>query len=266
MTLSSRLRAGVECAPWVIDEVRKLEAAATTDNHELRALVQDSAATVRRLAGVIRQQGTCAPFALESIADRLDAALLTRTEAGAHKGIIPEALDETINGVVSDLQMIAAGKDQVTGDPVSGLQSQRIAKSAHDRLLAAWNACEDAAPVAEGEAQEVIDNAPRAIELAERLVMAGPKAAHVSASETHELSEWVISAARILAHPQDASAGKADTTRLEWLFDRNFYVGRRFDLGYYVEGTLSGKVITSGHASHREAIDAAMQQVRESAP
>lgn len=39
--------------------------------------------------------------------------------------------------------------------------------------------------------EELRDLAPRALELAERLVMSGPKAAHVSASETHEIADFV---------------------------------------------------------------------------
>lgn len=39
---------------------------------------------------------------------------------------------------------------------------------------------------------------PRAAELAQRLVAAGPKAAHVSASETHEISSAIIDAREVL--------------------------------------------------------------------
>lgn len=102
-----------------------------------------------------------------AIWNRRNGELCRAAPAGGDcRGTIPQALNETINGVVSDLEMIAAGKDLVTGDPVSGLQSQRIAKSAHAILLAAWNAC-DSAPsggVLDGSLQhklaQELDSAP----------------------------------------------------------------------------------------------------------
>lgn len=109
------------------------------------------------------------PFGGYYTADQMRAygELCRAAPAGGDcRGTIPQALNETINGVVSDLEMIAAGKDLVTGDPVSGLQSQRIAKSAHAILLAAWNAC-DSAPsggVLDGSLQhklaQELDSAP----------------------------------------------------------------------------------------------------------
>lgn len=111
---------------------------------------------------------------------------------GDYRGVIPQALEETINGVVSDLEVIAAGKDQVTGDPVSGLQSQRIAKSALGRLLAAWNAC-DSAPAGSGEIEDedayVIEQMGRLLaEIA--VIVNGPEPADTRWSY-HDLPEKV---------------------------------------------------------------------------
>ena len=46
---------------------------------------------------------------------------------------------------------------------------------------------------------DLLELAPRAEELATRLVAAGPKAAHVSASETHEIADFVHSAIAVLS-------------------------------------------------------------------
>ncbi|HWL30007.1 MAG TPA: Lar family restriction alleviation protein, partial [Burkholderiaceae bacterium] len=46
---------------------------------------------------------------------------------------------------------------------------------------------------------DVLEFAPRAEELATRLVAAGPKAAHVSASETHEIADFVHMAIAVLS-------------------------------------------------------------------
>lgn len=46
---------------------------------------------------------------------------------------------------------------------------------------------------------DVLEFAPRAEELATRLVAAGPKAAHVSASETHEIADFVHAAIALLS-------------------------------------------------------------------
>lgn len=45
---------------------------------------------------------------------------------------------------------------------------------------------------------ELTDELPRAEELAERLCVAGPKAAYVSASETHEIKDFVLAAAGLI--------------------------------------------------------------------
>lgn len=47
--------------------------------------------------------------------------------------------------------------------------------------------------------REVLESADRAIELANRLCAAGPKASHVSCSETHEIAEFVHEAVAALA-------------------------------------------------------------------
>lgn len=52
---------------------------------------------------------------------------------------------------------------------------------------------------------ELRDLAPRALELANRLVASGPKAAHVSASECHEIAEFVRATVAIIDH-----AGRGD--------------------------------------------------------
>jgi hypothetical protein len=59
--------------------------------------------------------------------------------AGNAGGGIPRKLDEAINCAVSNLEMIAAGHDTVTGDALSAEDARRIAKGAHDHLLTAWN-------------------------------------------------------------------------------------------------------------------------------
>ncbi|UXA48491.1 hypothetical protein M0D44_19815 [Xanthomonas prunicola] len=62
--------------------------------------------------------------------------------------------------------------------------------------------------------RELLEDSGRIEELAARLVAPGPKAAHVSTSETHELSEWVRDAVGVLAalatHPQPAAAKDGD--------------------------------------------------------
>ena len=229
--LSERLRAGVECAPWVIEEVRKLEAAATTDNHELGVL-QAMLQNIEELMSIGFLDIVEPPLADRAKALRAAIALLTRTDAGAHKGVIPEALDETINGVVSDLQMIAAGKDQVTGDPVSGLQSQRIAKSAHDRLLAAWNACEDAAPVADGAVVWAVY--------------------HDKGNGYQRSWDYIGEEG-----PARVKAANCNAANAEYGGSSDAY--KVIPLSIHLQDG-------SGHTSHRDAIDAAMQQSKESAP
>lgn len=61
---------------------------------------------------------------------------------------------------------------------------------------------------------ELLEDSERAAELARRLVAAGPKAAHVSASETHEISDFVLAAVKLLpalaSHPQSAAPQGVD--------------------------------------------------------
>lgn len=52
---------------------------------------------------------------------------------------IHPALDEAINGAVSSLEMLAHGRDLVTGDKIDMVHVRRIASAAHDALSKAWN-------------------------------------------------------------------------------------------------------------------------------
>ena len=156
---------------------------ATTDNCELRALVQDSAATVRRLAGVIRQHGTCAPFALESIADRLDAALLTRTEAGATQ---PQDPDKSRIGIVH------TGK---LGDAFPMKDAAPVAdEAATVRAVPLWISSHWREDLARDSVVSVVNRQDPA----------------------HTVQIYVST------HPQDAGAGDAgDARRYRWPRDRN---------------------------------------------
>lgn len=51
---------------------------------------------------------------------------------------------------------------------------------------------------ANADLRELLEELPRAEELAERLCASGPKAAHVSCSETHEIKDFILAAASVL--------------------------------------------------------------------
>ena len=74
------------------------------------------------------------------------------------------------------------------------------------------------------EIMRLADDSRRAEELAVRLVAAGPKASHVSASETNEISEWIIDAAPVLrtlarTHHVEDKLGMVPAEANEWAFE-----------------------------------------------
>lgn len=58
--------------------------------------------------------------------------------AGAAVEAVPHALDAALNGAVIDLEMLAQGRDTVTGEPMNQKQMMRLARRTHDYLSDAW--------------------------------------------------------------------------------------------------------------------------------
>lgn len=53
--------------------------------------------------------------------------------------MVSEPLSDALNCVVCELEMVANGRDMVTGDPLTFEQAQAIARRALDLLVKAWN-------------------------------------------------------------------------------------------------------------------------------
>ena len=66
--------------------------------------------------------------------------LRTRLAGGGDDGRVDANLDAALNATVSDLDMLAQGRDTVTGDPLTMLDSRRIATNALSALTRAWQA------------------------------------------------------------------------------------------------------------------------------
>lgn len=60
---------------------------------------------------------------------------------------VPECVDQALNGVMTNLEMIAAGCDLVTGEALSSQNIQKIARQCQSMITAAWA---EAAATAEG--------------------------------------------------------------------------------------------------------------------
>lgn len=62
---------------------------------------------------------------------------------------LPEELDASLNGTIINLDMIAQGRDTVTGEAMSQKQMMRLARRTHEFLSDAWEAA-----ITESPAQE----------------------------------------------------------------------------------------------------------------
>lgn len=101
----------------------------------------------------------------------------------------------------------AANGLTVSRDFPQGLKFPEIEGDLLDRIKQASTPA-TTAPVVGGVVwlEEIRDVAPRALELADRLVASGPKAAHVSASECHEISDFVRGVVALIDTARPAKA------------------------------------------------------------
>ncbi len=87
------------------------------------------------------------------------------------------------------------------GNGILSFEQSRWAKRVADDIIA-----EITPPAANRVPEDITDLIPRAVELAERLVAPGPKACAVSASETHEICDFILMVVKYLAAAPSPSA------------------------------------------------------------
>lgn len=148
--LSSRLRAGSECAPWVIEEVRKLEAALAASTQEPKGWLvylhqpdvefriyhdQNEAETVAQEHGTeAHPVGLLAP-ARAPVAASNSASLLTVQEAWVAAGGNPE-IKASKQDLLIALRMMDKALDKMDEEPTPAARALRQAvETEHERCV-----------------------------------------------------------------------------------------------------------------------------------
>lgn len=144
-----------------------------------------------------------APRAAEGQAVRVEAGAEAQpAEGGARAeltGPLPPDIRHAIERFILSQEALAESIDKA--NPDDRYASLMVREDVE--LVREWLASEERPAVPDA----------RITDLAKRLVASGPKAAHVSASECHEISDFILSCAATSQPPAD----HPDTARLDWL-------------------------------------------------